>query len=516
MIELHFPFIELAILIALAGSIAVGRVRDAHRARSRSTWITGAVFVCAVAAWQDYGWLQATRLPAGEHALEADDRWHLMQRLIGLEVFTIDQLSAPLLPLAALLYFATTVATLRTKVRRFSFGWMLFSEAVVLATFSCRIPVVILSLMIVSMVPPYVELRARGGTGRVYALHMSLFAVLMLAGWALVWRTPPGETVGTAAAVLLLGAMLIRGGVFPFHTWMVDLFDRASFGTALLFVTPMTGAYGAVRLVLPYASADVLRSLGIVSLVTAVYAAGMALVQREARRFFCYLLLSHSALVFVGLEMVKPVGLTGALCVWLSVGMSLGAFGLTIRALEARRGRVMLDVYQGLYEHTPSLAVCFVLTGLASVGFPGTIGFIGGELLVDGAVETYPSIGLAVVLAAALNGIALVRAYFLIFTGTRYQSNIALGIVPRERFSMLSLALLVLVGGLIPHPGVISRYYAAEEILTVRGINLHETPESHGEHGSDDEDEVHDDDEEDDEEDLDELERWWRREILTD
>ena len=43
----------------------------------------------------------------------------------------------------------------------------------------------------------------------------------------------------------------------------------------------------------------------------------------EARRFFCYIFLSHSALVLVGLESLSPVGLTGALCVWLSVGLSL-------------------------------------------------------------------------------------------------------------------------------------------------------------------------------------------------
>jgi NADH-quinone oxidoreductase subunit M len=507
-IELHFPFIELAILLPLAGAAVLSRFRDAHRARLWGTVFTGAALVCTVAAWQDYGLLQAA-LPSGQHALEVNDRWHFMQRIIKQEIFTIDQLSAPLLPLAALLFFATTVATLRTKVRRFSFAWMLFSESVLLATFSCRIPGIIIALMIVGMVPPYVELRGRGGNGRAYVLHMGLSSLLALGGSIAVRATPQGEPVGNLAALLLLGAMLIRGGVFPFHTWMVDLFDRASFGTALLFVTPMTGAYGAVRLVLPHASGEMLRTLGIVSLFTAVYAAAMALVQREARRFFCYLLLSHSALVFVGLEMVKPVGLTGALCVWLSVGISLGAFGLTIRALEARRGRVQLDRFQGLYEHTPSLAVCFVLTGLASVGFPGTIGFIGGELLVDGAVETYPSIGLAVVLAAALNGIALVRAYFLIFTGTRYQSNIALGIVPRERVSTLSLAALILLGGLIPQYGVISRYYAAEEILEVRGLNIGESHESSDEHVDGESDDDHDFDDDD-------LEEWWHREILTD
>ncbi|MGC3969240.1 MAG: proton-conducting transporter membrane subunit [Pirellulales bacterium] len=507
MIELHFPFIESAILVAFLGAAFVRRFTDAHRARFWATLFTAAVFALSIAAWQDYGLLQAS-LPSGQHALEADDRWHLMQRLIGREVFTIDQLSAPLLPLAALLYFATTVATLRTKVRRFSFAWMLFSEGVLLATFSCRIPGVIVALMIVGAVPPFIELRGRGANGRAFALHMGLFTALCVCGWLGLQMTPAGTAVGPTTAVLLLAAMLIRGGVFPFHTWMVDLFDRASFGTALLFTAPMTGAYGAVRLVLPHASSDLLRSLGIVSLITAVYAAAMALVQREARRFFCYVLLSHSALVFVGLEMVRPVGLTGALCVWLSVGMSLSAFGLTIRALEARRGRIKLGVHQGLYEHTPSLALCFVLTGLASVGFPGTIGFIGGELLVDGAVETYPSIGLAVVLAAALNGIALVRSYFLIFTGTRYQSNIALGIVPRERASMLALSALILLGGLIPQYGVISRYYAAEEILSVRGVNIGEPLDSPSHNHDPEHADAHNFDE-------DELEAWWHREILT-
>ena len=58
-----------------------------------------------------------------------------------------------------------------------------------------------------------------------------------------------------------------------------------------------------------------------------------------------------------------------------------------LRALEARYGRLSLDGFHGLYQHSPALAVGFLLTGLASVGFPGTLGFVSTELLVDGAVE---------------------------------------------------------------------------------------------------------------------------------
>ena len=66
------------------------------------------------------------------------------------------------------------------------------------------------------------------------------------------------------------------------------------------------------------------------------------------------------------------ISLTGALCLWFSVIVSLGGFGLTLRALEARVGRLSLDKYHGLYDHSPTLAACFLLTGLGSVGFPGT------------------------------------------------------------------------------------------------------------------------------------------------
>ena len=81
---------------------------------------------------------------------------------------------------------------------------------------------------------------------------------------------------------------------------------------------------------------------------------------------------------------------------------------------------------------------------------------------MDGAVEANPYVGLAVVAAAALNGIAVVRAYFLLFTGTRHVSTVSLGIGLRERFAVLTLAALILGGGLFPQPGVTSRERAAE------------------------------------------------------
>jgi NADH-quinone oxidoreductase subunit M len=249
---------------------------------------------------------------------------------------------------------------------------------------------------------------------------------------------------------------------------VTDWFERASFGNALLFMTPLVGVYAAVRLVLPIAPDWVLHFIGIFSLITAVYAAGMALVQQETRRFFAYLFISHSSLVLVGLELHTSTSLTGTLALWISVPLSLAGLGLTLRALEARYGRLALTSYHGLYEHSPALAVCFVLTGLATVGFPFTWGFIGTELLVQGAVEASPYVGLAVTLAAALNGIAIVRVYFRLFTGARHASTVSLNIGLRERFAVLTLMALILAGGIFPQWNVSSCYRAAADLLKNR------------------------------------------------
>ena len=474
MSALHFPWLELAILSALFGAIWVGRLRESEQAQRASVFFKCLALLCTAGAWLDF---------IGLHTFEAHDRWDLLSDSLGSDALVIDELSAPLLPLAALLHLATAVATMRTKAKRFSFAGSLAAEAILLATLSCRDPWGIVALLAAGTILPFRELRSRGKPTRVYVLHIGLYVALLIAGQALIslssvgWAVPTNSESAwwaqptlrsTLGAALLAAAVLIRSGVFPLHVWMTDLFEHATFGTALLFVTPMVGAYAAVRLVLPVAPDWMLQSIALLSLFTAVYAAGMALVQREARRFFCYLFLSHSSLVLVGLEIATPVGLTGALSLWLSVGLALSGFGLTLRSMEARTGRLSLAEYHGLYEHTPILASFFLLTGLASVGFPGTFGFVGMELLVEGVVELYPLVGMAVVVAAALNGIAVVQAYFRVFTGTKHVASISLRSRMPERLAVLALAALILGGGLFPQPGISSRHHAATQLAESR------------------------------------------------
>lgn len=458
MIDLHFPWLILAVLVPLVAASLLMRVREPEVAQRYAIAASGITFILTVGAWVNFLWLDTSHAP---------DSWNPFAPL-GLDnLFVMQILNGPLVPMAALLYLATILATLRTKMQRFSFAWTLVSEAIVLATLCCRPAWGVIGLLALGTIPPYLELKARRRSTRVYALHMSLFVVLMVVGWAMIDATPHDEP-SIVGGALLTAAVLLRMGIVPVHCWMTDLFENATFGTALLFVAPMTGAFATVHLVLPVAPDWALRWIAIVSLFTSVYAAGMALVQKEARRFFCYLFLSHSSLVLVGLELATPVGLTGAYCLWLSVGLALAGFGLTLRSLEARTGRLLLNKFHGLYEHAPSLAVFFLLTGLASIGFPGTIGFVGTELLVEGAHRVYPQIGVAVVIATALNSIAVLQAYFRLFTGAKFSSPVSLGARWSERVAVLMFTVLIIGGGLFPQPGIVSRYRAAGESIRER------------------------------------------------
>ena len=124
--------------------------------------------------------------------------------------------------------------------------------------------------------------------------------------------TPPGtKSAELLPAALLTIAVLLRAGVVPVHCWMTDLFEHASFGTALLFVAPMTGAYAVMHLVLPFGP-----DVGHAKYCRAVthdcrLCCRDGHHQKDARRFFCYLFLSHASLVLSGLEIVSTIGLTG-------------------------------------------------------------------------------------------------------------------------------------------------------------------------------------------------------------
>jgi NADH-quinone oxidoreductase subunit M len=211
-----------------------------------------------------------------------------------------------------------------------------------------------------------------------------------------------------------------------------------------------------------------LESLGVLALVTAIYAAGLAVVQTEVRRFIACLCIGNTALVLTGVSLGSAIGVTAALTLWMSAGITLTGAAFALRAAESRIGSLSFVEFRGLYDRAPALAVCFLIAGLGTVGFPGTLGFLPLEVLVERAVSENPAVGVGIVIAIAVNGFAVLRAYALVFTGSRHTSAIPLGVTQRERFTVLAFALLILGGSLLPQSLFDSRQKAARALLEQR------------------------------------------------
>ena len=150
--ELHFPWIESCIALLSLGAVAVGRVRSAEMARRLSMILTGLALLLMSGMYLDFRILSVW---------QAHDLLDVLQDAFGPGIFAVDDFSAPLLPLTALVFLLTTVATLRTKIRRFSFALTLLSEAIVIATFSCPEPWGVILLSALATAPPYLEMKAR-------------------------------------------------------------------------------------------------------------------------------------------------------------------------------------------------------------------------------------------------------------------------------------------------------------------------------------------------------------------
>ena len=270
---------------------------------------------------------------------------------------------------------------------------------------------------------------------------------------------------------LIVIAALVRKGIVPFHAWVPEVFDHGRLGPAILFNAPQVGAYMTLVLIVPRASPEMLRVIAVLALVTAVYGAALALVQTSARRACGYLFMSQSALVMAGLDCSSTSALAGGLVVWLSAGLAFAGLARCVLVLEARRGRLDLTTYHGGYERMPLLAVSFLAMGLACTGFPGTLGFIGQELLVDGAVGAFPVMGFAIVVASALTGLAVLRMYFSLFCGRPdppSHSSQRLGLRPREAWTFTALVIALVGLGVAPRALVDSRFAVSEDILRQR------------------------------------------------
>jgi NADH-quinone oxidoreductase subunit M len=411
----------------------------------------------------------------------------LGDRLGGGSLLFIDGITAVLLPYAALLELAILLVAPRRSLDVAAVVRLLLGTAATFALFLTSHPAALVALWVATAFVSWVSVRDTPGgrpAARTFATAMATSVLCMGVGTVLLlvdppWSARPGS-VGEIGGWLVAVAVMIRKGIFPFHSWYPALFSGASMATALSATMPQVAAYSAVRLLIghvdhPEGVAAELVVLAQLALVTAAYGAALAIVQRDLRNLIGTLAMSQSALVLAGLAGTLPMELAGAFCVWVSSGLALTGIGLVTWALESRAGPIALDTPQGRFWDAPALAGFFLLFGLAGIGLPGTLSFVADDLIVSGTLDDTIHAGLLVIASTVLGGIAMVRGWFHVFGGPPSADGPRHAILTRERLALTAL-LAALVGlGIWPDPLVRDLDRAAGRLLGV-AAPAHSTP----------------------------------------
>jgi NADH-quinone oxidoreductase subunit M len=373
-------------------------------------------------------------------------------------------------------------------------GGILFVLGPTLFAYSAGNLLGFLAAWILSTIPYLVKSWFRARSWRP-AMALSLSSFALAAAIGLISATTHTFSIenlkgsspgGMTAFGLLVIAVIFRKGIFPAHAWVADAAeDGPAIPTALL----LNGHFGALLVaklivpLFPQATGALFPLLSWFAMATALYVAVRALTENSPRRLLAFIALSQSACILAGLESGTSEGITGALVHWFVVTVStLGLFGI-VRLLEVRFGEnLTASRHLGLGEHAPRLAVCFATFGLALVGLPGTLSFCSQDLLIHGALMSHPVTGVVLPIATALNAVSIFRLFARLFLGRRRTGFTHMAdALPRERWTLSTGVLFVVLGGLFPNMIVAQRSADADKVaqsIYSNAEKTHRVPEN--------------------------------------
>jgi NADH-quinone oxidoreductase subunit M len=419
-------------------------------------------------------------------------RYHLA--LDGISLWLI-VLTGFVTPLAAYASFGP----IQTRIKDWCFALLLL-EGGMLGAFVSLDLFLFYVFWEVMLIPMYVMIGVWGGAKRIYSavkfFLYTMFGSLLMLGAILYMAYAYAKATGTPSfdyfelqrlmlprhiqvylwAAFTL-AFIIKVPMFPVHTWLPDAHTEAPTAGSIILAAIMlkAGTYGYLRFsmgLFPEASAEWAANLaGVAVLGGILYGALCAWKQDDAKRLIAYSSVAHLGYVMLGLFALTTASIEGGVLQMVNHGISTGLLFLLFGVIYDRRHTRDINEFGGLAKPMPVYATLFVIATLASVGLPGTNGFIGEFMVITGAFASTKLGHFAGVQAmGAAIGVILGAVYMLMlvqkmFFGPVNAKNAHLpDVTPREIVASAPLVVMIFVIGFFPNIFLTQIKGAAERV----------------------------------------------------
>ena len=425
----ELPLLSLLIVLPLVGAVLVLFIRGsdeivARNARNVALWTSLITFVLSLMLWQGFD------VTASEFQFEERAKWIPAYRIgyhlgvDGISLFFI-LLSTFLTPLCVL----ASWRAIETRVKEYMIAFLVL-EAAMVGVFSALDFVLFYLFFEATLIPMFLIIGVWGGPRRVYAaFKFFLFTLvgsvlLLLAILAMYFEVGTTDIPTLMAAnfpvemqlwlwIALFAAFAVKVPMWPVHTWLPDAHVEAPTAGSMMLAGVLLkfGGYGFLRFslpMLPDATAFFTPAVFGLSIVAIIYTSLVALAQEDMKKLIAYSSVAHMGFVTIGIFTLNTQGIEGAMLVMLSHGVVSAALFLCVGVVYDREHSRLIEHYGGLVHRMPVYAFIFMVFTLASVGLPGTSGFVGEFLSLVGAYNTNTWVA-----ALATTGIILGPAYML-------------------------------------------------------------------------------------------------------
>ena len=299
-----------------------------------------------------------------------------------------------------------------------------------------------------------------------------------------------GAPVLTSIALLLFVGAVGKSAQIPLYVWLPDAMEGPTPVSALIHAATMVtaGVYmvarmNAIHQLAPFA----MNVVAVVGVVTAIFAASMALVQNDIKKVLAYSTISQLGYMFLALGVgAFAAGVFHLMThAFFKALLFLGA-GSVIHAMS---GEQDLQKMGGLWSKIPITAKTFAIATLAIAGIFPLAGFFSKDEILGRAFEKNPALWLVGFVTAGMTAFYMFRLLFLAFFGySRADEQVEKHIhesPPTMTIPLIMLAGLSLIGGWIGWPLSLGGDARFEKFLepVLAGVVAETGAEKIGQHG---------------------------------